>query len=84
MSFFTLGKMAFSIRNLKKSYNGTPVLDNFSLDLKKGKVTAFIGPNGCGKSTLFNLIAKLIDKDSGEVANEAQKQYALVEAFQAE
>jgi len=59
--------MTFSIRKLKKVFNGSPVLDNFNLTIEKGKITAFIGPNGCGKSTLFNLIANLTKQDSGDL-----------------
>ena len=59
--------MTFSIRKLKKAFNGIPIFENFNIAIKKGKITAFIGPNGCGKSTLFNLIAKLTKKDSGHL-----------------
>ncbi len=43
------------------------VLDNVSVDVKKGTITSFIGPNGAGKSTLISLISRIAKKDSGEV-----------------
>lgn len=58
--------MKIEIKNLKKSYNGIPVLDLRHLVFPENAVTAVVGPNGAGKSTLLNLIAGLIEKDSGE------------------
>lgn len=59
--------MKIEIKNLKKSYNGIPVLDLRHLVFPENAVTAVVGPNGAGKSTLLNLIAGLIEKDSGEI-----------------
>lgn len=42
-------------------------LDDFSLDLPAGSVTALIGPNGCGKSTALRVIAGLLTPDRGTV-----------------
>ncbi|MFB2538716.1 MULTISPECIES: phosphate ABC transporter ATP-binding protein PstB [unclassified Acinetobacter] len=51
-----------SIRDLNFYYGQFHALKNINLDIKQGKVTAFIGPSGCGKSTLlrtFNRIYEL-------------------------
>jgi NitT/TauT family transport system ATP-binding protein len=56
-----------TVRNLKKQFQGTPVYDNFSLDLPRGKVVSVFGPNGCGKSTLINIVAGLLPRDAGEI-----------------
>jgi NitT/TauT family transport system ATP-binding protein len=56
-----------TIRNLKKSFEGTIVYDNFSLNLARGKVVSVFGPNGCGKSTLINMVSGLTPYDDGEV-----------------
>lgn len=56
-----------TIRGLSKSFAGQPLYENFDLDLPRGKVMTFFGPNGCGKSTLINLICGLIRPDAGEV-----------------
>jgi NitT/TauT family transport system ATP-binding protein len=56
-----------TIRGLDKSFNGAVLYDNFNLDIPKGKIVSIFGPNGCGKSTLINMISGLIPIDSGEV-----------------
>jgi len=57
---------AIEIRNLSKD------LDNFTLninklDIKKGFITGFIGPNGSGKTTTIKLIMNMLNKDNGTI-----------------
>jgi NitT/TauT family transport system ATP-binding protein len=56
-----------TIRNLTKYFAGAPLYRNFDLDIAKSRITSIFGPNGCGKSTLINMIAGLIPLDGGEV-----------------
>ena len=56
-----------SVRGLCKSFAGQPLYQNFNLDLPRGKIISVFGPNGCGKSTLMNMIAGLMPMDSGQV-----------------
>ncbi|MDE6733567.1 MAG: ABC transporter ATP-binding protein [Oscillospiraceae bacterium] len=56
-----------TIRNLKKSYGGFPVLRGLSMDVNDGDVYGFLGRNGCGKTTTMNIICGVIKKDEGEV-----------------
>jgi len=56
-----------TVRGLTKKFGGVPVYSNFNLDLPKGKVTCVFGPNGCGKSTLINMIAGLVPYDEGDI-----------------
>lgn len=55
------------IRNVCKSYGNKKVLDDVSLNINKGKMTSFVGPNGAGKSTMLSIIARLMEKQSGEI-----------------
>ncbi|WP_312701104.1 ATP-binding cassette domain-containing protein [Sedimentibacter sp.] len=61
-----------TINNLSKSFNkGTEnevkVFENFSLHINKNECTAILGANGCGKSTLFNIISGVTTAESGEI-----------------
>jgi len=51
-----------------KSFGGFQALARCTLEIERGKVTGIIGPNGAGKSTLFNVLAGLLEPDSGGVA----------------
>ncbi len=55
------------LRNIKKSYGGTAVLHDISLDVADGEFVSLVGQSGCGKSTLLRIIAGLETPDSGEV-----------------
>jgi ATP-binding cassette subfamily B protein len=54
-------------RDVAFSYNGAPVLKNLNLKIAKGTTLAIVGPTGAGKSTLINLIPRLIQPTSGEL-----------------
>jgi len=56
-----------TVRGLSKSFAGAPLYTNFSLDLPRSKIVSIFGPNGCGKSTLMNMIAGLLSPDTGEI-----------------
>ena len=65
---FDAGKRpAITIRGLKKHFGGSPLYDGLDLDIPKGRFISVFGPNGCGKSTLINLISGLIPIDGGEI-----------------
>src|SRR5262245_37853623 len=56
-----------TIRGLTKRFGDAVIYDNFDLDIPRGKLTSIFGPNGCGKSTLINMVAGLIPVDAGEI-----------------
>lgn len=55
------------VKNISKKYGSKAVVNNVSLQIKRGKITSFIGPNGAGKSTVLGMMSRLLKKDSGEV-----------------
>lgn len=56
-----------TVRGLCKAFDGVPLYGGFNLDLPRGKIVSIFGPNGCGKSTLMNMIAGLLPPDAGEI-----------------
>ncbi|MBI3434770.1 MAG: ABC transporter ATP-binding protein [Proteobacteria bacterium] len=56
-----------TVRGLSKRFGKTVIYDGFDLDIPRGKLVSVFGPNGCGKSTLINMIAGLVRPDSGEI-----------------
>ena len=57
-----------SIANAKKNYGFKNVLDDFALEVTSGEKIGLIGPNGCGKTTLFKLITKEENLDAGSIS----------------
>lgn len=55
------------LENIKKSYEGTVVLDGINLDIEDGEIVSILGPSGCGKTTLLNLILGITEADSGKI-----------------
>ena len=57
-----------SFRNVCFSYTpGTELIRDFSLEVKSGMRVAIVGPTGCGKTTLINLLMRFYDVNSGEI-----------------
>ncbi|MCQ2451784.1 MAG: ATP-binding cassette domain-containing protein [Oscillospiraceae bacterium] len=56
------------LSHIFKSFNGIPVLSDISLTLPAGSVTCLDGQSGSGKTTLLNVIAGLMQADSGQIS----------------
>ena len=56
-----------TIRDLNKAFGGVDLYRDFDLDLPRGKIVSIFGPNGCGKSTLINMVAGLLPIDGGQI-----------------
>ena len=61
------GDDVLMIRDLAKGFEGRELFENFNLHLRAGDRVAIIGPNGVGKSTLLNIIARRLPADRGTV-----------------
>ena len=55
------------IRNVRKAFGATSVLQGVSLDVQDGEFISLVGPAGCGKSTLLRILAGLEKQDAGQV-----------------
>jgi simple sugar transport system ATP-binding protein len=56
------------MRNIRKSFAGTPANDDVSLEVDAGEIHALLGENGAGKTTLMNILYGIYAADSGVVA----------------
>lgn len=56
-----------SLENLHKDFGGVAAVDGVDLELETGELRALVGPNGCGKSTLFNLITGALRPNAGRI-----------------
>jgi len=63
-----LGKKIIELDNISKGFLNRKLITNFSLNLQRDDRIGIIGPNGCGKTTLLNIIAGRLNSDSGEVS----------------
>lgn len=61
------------VKNIKKKFRRNIVLDGASFNVKKGEITALLGLNGVGKSTLLKIIMGLVKQDSGEILFDGEK-----------
>lgn len=59
------GSKILEIKNLKKSFNNTIIINDFNYVFKKGDRIGLAGKNGSGKSTLLNILTKQLEPDSG-------------------
>ena len=58
---------ALEINDIHKAFGKHKVLDGFSLRLERGEILGLLGPNGCGKSTVLNIICRLLLPDVGQI-----------------
>lgn len=60
-------KGEIEFRDVSFSYNGEPVLKDINLKIRNGMTLAIVGPTGSGKSTLVNLIPRILDASGGRI-----------------
>ena len=56
---------AIKVENISKSFGKVKALDSISFDVKRGELFGLIGPDGAGKTTLFRVLATLLNPDEG-------------------
>lgn len=79
--------MAISLTGIKKGFlsketgESVTVLGGIDLDVPEGKVVALFGPNGCGKTTILNIVAGIEGTDGGNLAVTAKHAHAPVVGY---
>ena len=64
---FKKDKPIFEVRDLSKSYNGRPILKKLSIKVFPGECVGILGPNGCGKTTLFSICIGEQSAENGKI-----------------
>ncbi len=67
---FKKQKPLVSLKKISLSFGKRQLLDNISFNINQGEILGMLGPNGVGKSTIFNLITGLIKPDYGKISFE--------------
>ena len=58
--------IAIDVKGLSKSFGGRPVVQDLSMQVKRGTIYGFLGPNGSGKTTTIRMLCGLLTPDSGQ------------------
>jgi ABC-2 type transport system ATP-binding protein len=58
--------IAIDVKGLSKSFGGRPVVQDLSMQVKRGTIYGFLGPNGSGKTTTIRMLCGLLTPDRGE------------------
>jgi ABC-2 type transport system ATP-binding protein len=61
----TSNDFVVDVHSLSKSFNGKPAVIDLSLNIKRGEIFGFLGPNGSGKTTTIRMLCGLLTPDSG-------------------
>src|ERR671921_1398383 len=59
-------EIVIDVEGLTKSFGGRPVVKNLTMQVRKGLIYGFLGPNGSGKTTTIRMLCGLLTPDSGE------------------
>lgn len=78
------GKRVIEAHNISYSYNNQPLFHDFSTKIMRGDTIAIIGPNGCGKTTLINVLLGHLQPEQGTVEHGTQLNIAYFDQLKAD
>ena len=64
---FKKEKPKIAVKNISFSFNKRQILEDISFVVREGEICGLLGPNGVGKSTIFNIVTGLLNPDFGEI-----------------
>lgn len=68
-------KNILEVKNLSYSFGNNPILKDINIHVNENEMVAIVGSSGVGKSTLFNLIAGVLKKQTGEITIDGSNDY---------
>ena len=68
-------KNILEVKNLSYSFGNNPILKDINIHVNENEIVAIVGSSGVGKSTLFNLIAGVLKKQTGEITINGSDDY---------
>ena len=68
-------KNILEVKNLSYSFGNNPILKDINIHVNENEMVAIVGSSGVGKSTLFNLIAGVLNKQTGEITINGSEDY---------
>lgn len=72
--------MTIYLENICKEYNGVKVVDDLSISIEDDKCYSFVGPEGCGKTTVLKIFMGLVKPDSGRVSRMGDYKYPTLQS----
>ena len=70
---FKKDRPKIELKNISLSFDKRQILDNISMTIREGEICGLLGPNGVGKSTIFNLIIGILKPDYGNIFIDKKK-----------
>jgi NitT/TauT family transport system ATP-binding protein len=70
--------MSIKISNLKKTFNDNIIFNGLNIEFRDNEINCILGPSGVGKTTLFNILAKIESYDFGSITGAEKKRVAYV------
>lgn len=75
----TSGRLVFEAAGVSRSFDGTPVVRDFSLKVTRGDRVGLVGPNGAGKTTILDILTGALEPDAGSVRRGANIEMAALD-----
>lgn len=70
--------MSLILKDIRKSYDGNVIFDNFNIEFSEGNICCILGASGCGKTSLLNIIGGILKPDYGNIEGIGNKSISYI------
>lgn len=70
--------MSLILKDIRKSYDGNVIFDNFNIEFSEGNICCILGASGCGKTSLLNIIGGILKPDYGNIEGIENKSISYI------